>query len=106
MTIHPSAQDKIQFSFFQEREEREQLPCWLTYTSKETKRVMEENIDSSPLSTGIVEGEGPRYCPSIDRKIMRFPDKTTHQVFVEPEGLHTSELYLKALQQVHLKMSS
>ncbi|WP_027339678.1 tRNA uridine-5-carboxymethylaminomethyl(34) synthesis enzyme MnmG [Halonatronum saccharophilum] len=97
MTIHPSAKKELQFSFFEEREERDQLPCWLTYTNEETKRVMEENIDSSPLSTGIVEGEGPRYCPSIDRKIMRFPDKATHQVFVEPEGLHTSELYLNGL---------
>ncbi|MCK8826842.1 tRNA uridine-5-carboxymethylaminomethyl(34) synthesis enzyme MnmG [Natroniella acetigena] len=97
MTIHPSSKEKIQFSFFQPRQEREDVPCWLTYTNHKTKQVVEDNIEHSPLTTGIVEGEGPRYCPSIDRKIMRFPDKNSHQVFVEPEGLHTNELYLNGL---------
>ncbi|MCK8816620.1 tRNA uridine-5-carboxymethylaminomethyl(34) synthesis enzyme MnmG [Natroniella sulfidigena] len=97
MTIHPSSKERIQFSFFQPRQEREEVPCWLTYTNHKTKQVIEDNIEHSPLTTGIVEGEGPRYCPSIDRKIMRFPDKNSHQVFVEPEGLHTNELYLNGL---------
>ncbi len=97
MTIHPSSKESLQFSFFQSSKERRTHPCWLTYTNEETKKVMEDNIESSPLSTGIVEGEGPRYCPSIDRKIMRFPDKKTHQVFVEPEGMETDELYLNGL---------
>ncbi|WP_408955306.1 tRNA uridine-5-carboxymethylaminomethyl(34) synthesis enzyme MnmG [Natroniella sp. ANB-PHB2] len=97
MTIHPSSKERIQFSFFQPRQEREKVPCWLTYTNHNTKQVIEDNIEYSPLTTGIVEGEGPRYCPSIDRKIMRFPDKNSHQVFVEPEGLHTNELYLNGL---------
>ena len=97
MRIHPGAEEKIQFSFFAEREEREQKPCWVTHTNEDTKEVIENNIEDSPLSTGIVEGEGPRYCPSIDRKIMRFPEKTSHQVFVEPEGMETNELYLNGL---------
>ena len=97
MRIHPGAEEKLQFSFFQDRAEREQKPCWVTHTNEKTKEVIEENIEDSPLSTGIVEGEGPRYCPSIDRKIMRFPEKTSHQVFVEPEGMETNELYLNGL---------
>ena len=97
MRIHPGAEEKLQFSFFQKREEREQKPCWVTHTNENTKEVIENNIEDSPLSTGIVEGEGPRYCPSIDRKIMRFPEKTSHQVFVEPEGMETNELYLNGL---------
>ncbi|MFO7818690.1 MAG: tRNA uridine-5-carboxymethylaminomethyl(34) synthesis enzyme MnmG [Halanaerobacter sp.] len=97
MRIHPGAEEKIQFSFFAKRAEREQKPCWVTHTNEDTKEVIENNIEDSPLSTGIVEGEGPRYCPSIDRKIMRFPEKTSHQVFVEPEGMETNELYLNGL---------
>ncbi len=97
MTIHPSSAHNLKFSFFRDYQARDTRPCWLTYTNEKTKEVMNKHIEHSPLSTGIVEGEGPRYCPSIDRKIMRFPDKTTHQVFVEPEGLHTNELYLNGL---------
>ncbi|GAB6099662.1 tRNA uridine-5-carboxymethylaminomethyl(34) synthesis enzyme MnmG [Halanaerocella petrolearia] len=97
MRVHEGAEEKLQFSFFAEREEKEQIPCWLTRTNDKTKEVIRDNIEESPLSTGIVEGEGPRYCPSIDRKIMRFPDKASHQVFVEPEGEDTNELYLNGL---------
>ncbi|AGB42501.1 glucose-inhibited division protein A [Halobacteroides halobius DSM 5150] len=97
MRVHPGSEDKLQFSFFESRAEREQIPCWLTRTNEATKEVIKENIEHSPLSTGIVEGEGPRYCPSIDRKVMRFPDKKSHQVFVEPEGADTNELYLNGL---------
>ncbi len=97
MIKQPGYDKKISFSFFAERDEKEQIPCWLTHTGEKTKKVVEENIESSPLSTGIVDGEGPRYCPSIDRKIMRFPDKNRHQVFVEPEGRDTNELYLNGL---------
>ena len=97
MRIHPGAEEKLQFSFFADRAEREQKPCYVTHTNENTKEVIETHIEDSPLSTGIVEGEGPRYCPSIDRKIMRFPDKTSHQVFVEPEGMETNELYLNGL---------
>ena len=109
MTLHPSSQEPLKFSFFRKYEERETRDCWLTYTGEETRVVMVENIEHSPLSTGIVEGSGPRYCPSIDRKIMRFPDKLTHQVFVEPEGLYTNELYLNGLttsmpEEIQLKV--
>ena len=97
MIKQPGYDKKISFSFFAKRDEKEQIPCWLTHTGEKTKKVVEENIESSPLSTGIVDGEGPRYCPSIDRKIMRFPDKNRHQVFVEPEGRETNELYLNGL---------
>jgi tRNA uridine 5-carboxymethylaminomethyl modification enzyme len=97
MRIHPGSEAKLQFSFFEERAERAQKPCWVTHTNHKTKEVVETHIEDSPLSTGIVEGEGPRYCPSIDRKIMRFPEKTSHQIFVEPEGIETNELYLNGL---------
>jgi len=97
MTIHPGSEEPLQFSFTGERVEREQIPCWLTYTGDRTKEVIQENIAKSPLNTGIVEGEGPRYCPSIDRKIMRFPEKTAHQVFIEPEGRNTNEMYVNGL---------
>ncbi|GAB6137147.1 tRNA uridine-5-carboxymethylaminomethyl(34) synthesis enzyme MnmG [Halanaerobaculum tunisiense] len=97
MRVHPGAEEPLQFSFFASRDEREQIPCWLTRTNEDTKEVIKKNIEESPLSTGIVEGEGPRYCPSIDRKVMRFPDKESHQVFVEPEGADTNELYLNGL---------
>lgn len=109
MNLHPSSKEPLKFSFFREYEDRETRPCWLTYTGEKTREVMVENIEHSPLSTGIVEGSGPRYCPSIDRKIMRFPDKLTHQVFVEPEGLYTNELYLNGLttsmpEEIQLKV--
>ncbi len=97
MIEQPGYDKRISFSFFAERDEKEQIPCWLTHTGEKTKKVVAENIEHSPLSTGIVDGEGPRYCPSIDRKIMRFPDKDRHQVFVEPEGRETNELYLNGL---------
>jgi tRNA uridine 5-carboxymethylaminomethyl modification enzyme len=97
MTIHPGSEEPLQFSFTEPRAEREQIPCWLTYTNENTKNVIENNIDKSPLNTGIVEGEGPRYCPSIDRKIMRFPDKNSHQIFIEPEGINTNEMYVNGL---------
>ncbi|MBM7624307.1 tRNA uridine-5-carboxymethylaminomethyl(34) synthesis enzyme MnmG [Sporohalobacter salinus] len=97
MTSQPGSEEQLQFSFSESRVEREQTPCWLTYTTEDTKQIIKEKIEKSPLSTGIIEGEGPRYCPSIDRKIMRFPDKTSHQVFIEPEGLNTKEMYVNGL---------
>lgn len=74
--------------------EKEQISCWLTYTNENTHRIIRENIHRSPLYSGEIEGTGPRYCPSIEDKIMKFPDKERHQVFVEPEGLNTNEMYL------------
>ena len=77
--------------------QKEQVSCWLTYTNEETHRIIRENIDRSPLYAGEIEGTGPRYCPSIEDKVMRFADKDRHQVFVEPEGLYTSEMYIDGM---------
>ena len=69
--------------------EREQISCWLTYTNEETHNIIRENIGRSPLYNGSIEGVGPRYCPSIEDKVMKFPDKNRHQIFIEPEGEDT-----------------
>ena len=76
---------------------REQVSCWLTYTNEETHRIIRENIDRSPLFSGNIQGTGPRYCPSIEDKVVRFADKDRHQVFVEPEGLYTHEMYIDGM---------
>jgi len=73
------------------------VPCYLTYTNAETHRIINENLDRSPLVTGDVVGVGPRYCPSIETKVMRFADKDRHQIFMEPEGLHTREVYVQGM---------
>ena len=77
--------------------EREQVPCYLTRTTAETKQMIEENIKRSAMYGGEIEGVGPRYCPSIEDKIVRFSDKETHQIFIEPEGLNTKEMYVQGL---------
>lgn len=82
------------FSTDPERVQKDQVSCWLTYTNEETHRIIRENLDRSPLFSGAIEGTGPRYCPSIEDKVVKFPDKGRHQVFVEPEGLYTNEMYL------------
>lgn len=74
--------------------QKKQVSCWLTYTNSETHRIIRENIDRSPLYSGVIHGTGPRYCPSIEDKVMRFADKERHQVFIEPEGNYTHEWYL------------
>ncbi|MBR4769014.1 MAG: tRNA uridine-5-carboxymethylaminomethyl(34) synthesis enzyme MnmG, partial [Lachnospiraceae bacterium] len=74
-----------------------QVSCWLTYTNEETHRIIRENIDRSPLFSGAIEGTGPRYCPSIEDKVVRFADKDRHQVFIEPEGLYTNEVYIDGM---------
>ncbi len=71
----------------------QQLPCWITHTNQQTHEIIRGGLDRSPLFTGVIEGVGPRYCPSIEDKITRFADKTSHQIFIEPEGLHTHEVY-------------
>ncbi len=76
---------------------REQVSCWLTYTNGETHKIIRDNIDRSPLFSGMIEGVGPRYCPSIEDKVMRFADKERHQVFIEPEGLYTNEMYISGM---------
>jgi len=87
------------FSFTNKEEDiwREQISCWLTYTNEETHQVIKDNIDRSPLYSGVIHGTGPRYCPSIEDKIMKFPDKDRHQLFLEPEGEFTDEMYLDGM---------
>ncbi|MBO4835132.1 MAG: tRNA uridine-5-carboxymethylaminomethyl(34) synthesis enzyme MnmG [Lachnospiraceae bacterium] len=77
--------------------QKEQVSCWLTYTNEETHRIIRENIDRSPLFSGAIEGTGPRYCPSIEDKVVKFPEKERHQIFVEPEGNYTNEMYLSGM---------
>ncbi len=86
----------VPFSFTNTPEdlEREQVSCWLTYTNKETHKIIMDNIDRSPLYSGNIKGTGPRYCPSIEDKVVRFADKERHQVFLEPEGNYTNEMYI------------
>ena len=85
------------FSFLSESVDRPSLPCWVTYTNDETHRIIRENIGRSPLYGGKIVGKGPRYCPSIEDKVVRFPDRERHQIFVEPEGVGTEEMYLNGL---------
>lgn len=89
----------IPFSFSTDPEDVqiEQQPCWLTYTNEETHRIIRDNIDRSPLYGGVIHATGPRYCPSIEDKVMKFPDKTRHQVFIEPEGSYTNEMYIDGM---------
>lgn len=86
----------VPFSFTHKEEEikREQISCWLTYTNEETHKIIRENLDRSPLYSGMIEGTGPRYCPSIEDKVVRFADKSRHQLFIEPEGEFTNEMYV------------
>ena len=86
----------VPFSFSTNPDEiqKDQVSCWLTYTNENTHRIIKDNLDRSPLFSGAIEGTGPRYCPSIEDKVVKFPDKNRHQVFVEPEGLYTNEMYL------------
>jgi tRNA uridine 5-carboxymethylaminomethyl modification enzyme len=85
------------FSFLTGRIERDQVPCYITYTTEETHRILREAIPRSPLYSGQIEGIGPRYCPSIEDKIVKFPDKMRHQIFLEPEGLDTYEVYVNGM---------
>lgn len=86
----------VPFSFTTdpERIQKEQVSCWLTYTNEKTHEIIRENLDRSPLYSGMIEGTGPRYCPSIEDKVVKFADKNRHQVFIEPEGIHTDEMYI------------
>lgn len=86
----------VPFSFTNREEDirREQISCWLTYTNEETHKIIRDNLDRSPLYSGMIEGTGPRYCPSIEDKVVRFADKNRHQLFIEPEGEYTNEMYV------------
>ena len=85
------------FSFWNEWRNRSNVPCWLTYTNEETHKIIKENLHRAALYCGSIKGVGPRYCPSIESKLVRFPDKDRHQVFIEPEGLQTDEAYVAGL---------
>lgn len=82
------------FSTDPEKIQKEQVSCWLTYTNEKTHEIIRGNLDRSPIYAGIIEGTGPRYCPSIEDKVVKFADKERHQVFIEPEGIHTNEMYV------------
>ncbi len=86
----------VPFSFSTDPEsiQKEQVSCWLTYTNENTHEIIRNNLDRSPIYAGIIEGTGPRYCPSIEDKVVKFAEKERHQVFIEPEGLHTNEMYV------------
>ena len=89
----------VPFSFSTDPEsvQKEQVSCWLTYTNERTHEIIRANLDRSPIYAGIIEGTGPRYCPSIEDKVVKFADKERHQVFIEPEGLHTNEMYISGM---------
>ena len=101
----------IPFSYSTDPEsvQKEQISCWLTYTNEETHKIIRANLDRSPIYAGIIEGTGPRYCPSIEDKVVKFAEKERHQVFIEPEGLYTNEMYIGGMssslpEDVQLKM--
>lgn len=89
--------EPFSFSTDFNRVQKEQVNCWLAYTNEETHQIIRDNISRSPLYNGTIHGVGPRYCPSIEDKVMRFPEKIRHQIFVEPEGLYTNEMYLSGM---------
>ena len=97
MQIQPGDAQAHSFSFLTEEKTREQLPCYLTYTNEKTHAIIRANIARAPMANGIIEGVGPRYCPSIESKILRFPDKERHQLFLEPDGWHTQEVYVQGM---------
>ena len=99
MTEQPGDERITPFSFSTDPDsiQKEQVSCYLTYTNEETHRIIRENIDRSPLFSGAIEGTGPRYCPSIEDKVIKFPEKERHQIFIEPEGLYTNEMYLSGM---------
>ena len=95
MELQEGDEDGLRFSFSTEVPPENKAVCWLTYTNEETHRIIRENFHRSPLYDGTIEGVGPRYCPSIETKVERFPDKNRHQLFIEPMGLDTEELYIQ-----------
>lgn len=97
MEIQEGDEDVIPFSFDDEMPKIEQVPCYLTYTNAKTHEIIKANLHRSPLYAGMIEGTGPRYCPSIEDKVVRFADKERHQIFVEPVGLDTDEMYIQGM---------
>ena len=97
MEIQLGDENPVAFSFDDKLEKNEQEPCWLTYTNERTHEIIRANLHRSPLYAGLIEGTGPRYCPSIEDKVVRFADKERHQIFVEPIGKDTDELYIQGM---------
>src|SRR6202030_2290880 len=94
LTVQPGDDPAPVFSTLGSREMHpRQLPCWITHTNPQTHEIIRGGLDRSPMFTGVIEGVGPRYCPSIEDKVTRFADRVSHQVFLEPEGLETHEIY-------------
>ena len=97
MSIQPGDDTVHNFSFMSDISARDQVPCWLTYTNETTHNIIRENLHRAPMYTGTISGTGPRYCPAIETKIVRFAEKTSHQLFIEPEGLDTNEMYVQGM---------
>ncbi|MBP2655676.1 MAG: mnmG [Firmicutes bacterium] len=97
MRIQPGDDQTHNFSFMSDIDTRQQVPCWLTYTNSKTHQIIRDNLHRAPLYMGIIEGTGPRYCPSIEDKVVRFQEKEAHQLFIEPEGLDTTEMYVQGM---------
>jgi len=97
MEVQPGDSQMLPFSFKADTVDRPSVPCYITLTNEKTHRIIRENMDSSPLYGGKIVGTGPRYCPSIEDKVVRFPKREKHQIFVEPEGLNTEEMYLNGI---------
>ncbi|MDP6625483.1 MAG: tRNA uridine-5-carboxymethylaminomethyl(34) synthesis enzyme MnmG, partial [Nitrospinota bacterium] len=97
LKIQPGDEPPSPFSFSTKEITRKQIPCYLTHTNEKTHEIIKNNLDKSPLYQGNIKGTGPRYCPSIEDKVFRFPDKNSHQVFIEPEGRNTEEVYLNGI---------
>jgi tRNA uridine 5-carboxymethylaminomethyl modification enzyme len=95
--VQPGDDDPTPFSFRTRKIAQKQVPCYIAFTSEETHRIIRENVHRSPMYSGQIQSIGPRYCPSIEDKIVKFPDKTTHQLFLEPEGLNTHEIYVNGM---------
>ena len=97
MEIQEGENDTVAFSFEDKNINMDQIPCWLTYTNEKTHEIIRANLHRSPLYAGLIEGTGPRYCPSIEDKVVRFADKERHQIFVEPVGIDTEEMYIQGM---------
>ena len=109
MEVQPGDELPVPFSYSTPEQPENKAVCWLTWTTEETKRIVQENLSRAPMYSGLIEGVGPRYCPSFETKIVRFPDKLRHQLFVEPMGLNTEELYIQGFsssmpEEVQLQM--
>jgi len=96
-TAQPGDEPAVPFSHFTEKITQEQIPCWLTYTNEKTHKIISKNFHRAPLFSGQIKGIGPRYCPSIEDKVKKFPEKNRHQIFLEPEGYNTEEVYCNGL---------